>query len=77
MEVTYQITIIIGSHVFKGILHDVGPHILHVIGGGGGAPNKAGEGRVGGGRREKVDRVQHTTTDMWSQFSHNNPLGPS
>jgi hypothetical protein len=65
--------------VFKGILHNVGPHILHVVGGGGGggAPNKTGEGGVGGGRREKVDRVQHTTTDMWSQFSHNNPLGPS
>jgi hypothetical protein len=27
--------------------------------------------------REKVDRVQHTTTtDMWSQSSHHNPLGP-
>lgn len=33
-EVAYQTTVSIGGHVFKGILHDVGPE--HSSGGGGG-----------------------------------------
>lgn len=35
-EVAYQTTVSIGGHVFKGILHDVGPHGLPAAGGGGG-----------------------------------------
>ncbi|TVU10145.1 hypothetical protein EJB05_43656, partial [Eragrostis curvula] len=34
-EVAYQTTVSIGGHVFKGILHDVGPHCLASAGGGG------------------------------------------
>ncbi|CAD6218421.1 unnamed protein product [Miscanthus lutarioriparius] len=34
-EVAYQTTVSIGGHVFKGILHDVGPHGLPAAGGGG------------------------------------------
>ncbi|KAF8759448.1 hypothetical protein HU200_010496 [Digitaria exilis] len=34
-EVAYQTTVSIGGHVFKGILHDVGPHSLGPPGGGG------------------------------------------
>ena len=61
-EVAYQTTVSIGGHVFKGILHDVGPHSLGTPGGSGGAieyhfrhagdgspPSTAGAGDVGGG----------------------------
>lgn len=34
-EVAYQTAVSIGGHVFKGILHDVGPEALAVAGGGG------------------------------------------
>ncbi|KAK3132842.1 hypothetical protein QOZ80_6AG0528470 [Eleusine coracana subsp. coracana] len=34
-EVAYQTTVSIGGHVFKGLLHDVGPHCLASAGGGG------------------------------------------
>jgi LRP1 type putative zinc finger protein len=34
-EVAYQTAVSIGGHVFKGILHDVGPHCLTSVGGGG------------------------------------------
>lgn len=61
-EVAYQTTVSIGGHVFKGILHDVGPHSLGNPGGSGGAieyhfrhagdgspPSTAAAGDVGGG----------------------------
>ncbi|KAG8057534.1 hypothetical protein GUJ93_ZPchr0002g24285 [Zizania palustris] len=35
-EVAYQTAVSIGGHLFKGILHDVGPEILAVAGGSGG-----------------------------------------
>lgn len=35
-EVAYQTTVSIGGHVFKGILHDVGPRSLGTPGGSGG-----------------------------------------
>jgi LRP1 type putative zinc finger protein len=34
-EVAYQTTVSIGGHVFKGLLHDVGPHCLASAGGSG------------------------------------------
>lgn len=61
-EVAYQTTVSIGGHVFKGILHDVGPHSLPAAGVGGGAieyhfrhagdglpPSTAATGEAGGG----------------------------
>ncbi|XP_062194141.1 protein SHORT INTERNODES 1-like [Phragmites australis] len=61
-EVAYQTTVSIGGHVFKGILHDVGPHSLAAAGGSGGtieyhfrhagdgsSPSTAAASEAGGG----------------------------
>ena len=58
-ELAYQTTVSIGGHVFKGILHDVGPNALSAAGGSGdyqfrltgdvSPPSSAAAGEAGGG----------------------------